>query len=262
LKRLKITNFDDAIVAKPGKQNRLTHCTQDILVEDVDVVFGVGMSIGSVSPDVYHSCIKDFTARNIRFKYPFKAIYVKTNPENTDLSESGEIRNIWYENITMDTPIWFGIYIGPQQMKEPNGEGPGCMLYPLEKDCPTDPLITISNITLKDIKSTGGVLPAGIIRCNETNPCTDFTFDNVDVRSGLWDSLGFGYITEYVEGTVKNGVFPDPNFKPKGYYASTPIEQRESEIFDLYNFMTPEKMNNIVLNILTYALTELFFKLI
>lgn len=80
LRRIKITNFDDAIVAKPGKSNRLIPCTQDILIEDVDVVFGVGMSIGSVSPDPYHSCIKDFTARNINFKYPLKAIYVKTNP--------------------------------------------------------------------------------------------------------------------------------------------------------------------------------------
>lgn len=110
LRRLKITNFDDAIVAKPGKSNRLIPCTQDILVEDVDVMFGVGMSIGSVSPDIYHSCIRDFTASNIRFKYPFKAIYVKTNP----VSEGdGEIRNILYENITMENPIWFGIYIGP-----------------------------------------------------------------------------------------------------------------------------------------------------
>lgn len=106
-------------------------------------------------------------------------------------------------------------------MKEPNGEGPGCMLYPLNKDCPTDPLITISNITLRDIKSTGGVLPAGILRCNKTNPCTDFTFDNVDVRSEFWDALGYGYITEYVEGTVINNVFPDPKLKPRGYYTNT-----------------------------------------
>jgi hypothetical protein len=73
------------------------------------------MSIGSVSPDPYHSCIKDFTARNINFKYPLKAIYVKTNPVNPGATgETGEIRNIRYENITMDTPIWWGIYIGPQ----------------------------------------------------------------------------------------------------------------------------------------------------
>jgi hypothetical protein len=39
--------------------------------------------------------------------------------------------------------------------------------------------ITVRNITLRNIKSTGGLLPPGIIRCNETNPCTGFVFDNV-----------------------------------------------------------------------------------
>jgi hypothetical protein len=28
--------------------------------------------------------------------------------------EFGEVSNILYENIVMDTPIWWGIYIGPQ----------------------------------------------------------------------------------------------------------------------------------------------------
>jgi len=72
------------------------------------------------------------TFRNINFKYPLKAIYIKTNPG----TGTGEIRNVLYENITMDTPIWWGIYIGPQQQKEPDGFGPGCMLYPLG-DCET-----------------------------------------------------------------------------------------------------------------------------
>lgn len=86
------------------------------------------MSIGSVSPNVQHSCIKDTTFRNIKFNHPFKAIYIKTNPGNEG---TGEIRNITYQDITMTTPIWWGVYIGPQQMLEPDGSGPGCMLYPL-----------------------------------------------------------------------------------------------------------------------------------
>ena len=256
IRRVKITNFDDAVVAKPGRSSEDIKCTEDILVEDVDVMFGVGMSIGSVSPDINHECIRDFTARDIRFKYPFKALYVKTNPGSEG---TAEIRNIWYENITMDTPIWFGIYIGPQQMKEPNGEGPGCMLYPLNNDCPTDPLVTISNITLKDIKSTGGVLPAGILRCNKTNPCTDFTFDNVDIRSKFWDFLGYGYISEYVEGTVKNNVFPDPQFKPKGYYAATPADHIEDEVFDLINLLTPEKYIETCFRAIFFINIEIFY---
>ena len=108
-RRVKITNFDDAIVAKPGNKGKRIPCTSDILIEDCEVVFGVGMSIGSIAPSTKHACVSDWTVRNVSFKYPFKAIYIKTNPgEGT-----GEINNILYENITIDTPIWWGIYIGP-----------------------------------------------------------------------------------------------------------------------------------------------------
>jgi len=76
-------------------------------------------------------------------------------------------------------------------------------------------------VTLRNVTSKGGLLPSGIIRCNETNPCTDFTFENVDIRSEFWDTLKKGYIVEYIEGESHNS-FPDPKFKPKGYYENTP----------------------------------------
>lgn len=67
------------------------------------------MTIGSVPPHKDHACIKDVTFKNINFMYPFKAIYVKTNPGQG----TGEITNILYENIYMYLPIWWAIYIGP-----------------------------------------------------------------------------------------------------------------------------------------------------
>jgi len=42
-----------------------------------------------------------------------KAIYVKTNPGNG----TGEIKDILYENIKIHFPVWWNIYIGPQQQK-------------------------------------------------------------------------------------------------------------------------------------------------
>lgn len=194
-RRIKITNFDDAIVPKPTHRGGpFSDCTEDILVEDCEVVYGVGMSIGSVPPSPQHSCIKNVVFRNIKFDTPFKGIYVKTNPG----TGSGEIKNITYENISMDRPLWWGVYIGPQQMKEPSGDGPGCMLYPLDKHCETQPLITMSDITLRNVTSTRGLLPAGILRCNETNPCTGFVFEDVSITSPLWDILGYGWITEFI----------------------------------------------------------------
>ncbi len=78
---------------------------------------------------------------------PFKGIYVKTNPGDAG---TGLIQDIYYQNFTMDRPIWWAIYIGPQQMKEPDGDGPGCMLYPFDKKgtCATQPRVTLRNITL------------------------------------------------------------------------------------------------------------------
>jgi polygalacturonase len=72
------------------------------------------MSIGSVPPNTHHNCIRNITFRNVYQIRPLKGIYVKTNPGDQG---SGEIKNILYENFTMDRPIWWAIYIGPQQMK-------------------------------------------------------------------------------------------------------------------------------------------------
>ena len=112
IKRVKITNYDDAVVVKPLRTGNVIKCSENIFVEDMQVNLGVGMSIGSVSPDEGHSCIKNVAFRNVNFSYPFKAIYVKSNPGNTG---DAIIQNITFENMHIDTPIWWGIYIGPQQ---------------------------------------------------------------------------------------------------------------------------------------------------
>jgi polygalacturonase len=52
------------------------------------------MTIGTVPPHPAHNCIKDIYFRDIIMNYPFKAIYVKTNPG----SGYGLIKNITYEN--------------------------------------------------------------------------------------------------------------------------------------------------------------------
>lgn len=67
------------------------------------------------------------------------------------------------------------------------------------------------DITLRNVQQFGTVLPLpGIIRCNETNPCTGFVFDNVKSH-GIWTLLGFNYITENVVGVVTESR-PAPAF--------------------------------------------------
>ena len=82
------------------------------------------------------------------------------------------------------------------------------MLYPLQP-CETQPLITIKNITLRNVKHTESLTP-GLIRCNETNPCTGFEWNMVH-GTGWWHFLGFNYITEHVEGDVVDSD-PMPDF--------------------------------------------------
>lgn len=195
-----IENFDDAVAVKPTSTNSglYANCSENILVEDSTVSLGVGMTIGSVPPNVNVNCVRNVTFRNINFIDPFKAIYVKTNPGNTG---TGIIEGITYENIHITRPIWWGIYIGPQQQKQPSGAGPGCMFYPIDPTCPTQPRITVRDITLRNVTSDSGILSPGIIRCNETNPCTGFLFENVQATGWLSD---VGYICENVHGNVLN----------------------------------------------------------
>jgi polygalacturonase len=208
IRNLTITSYDDAVAVKPANGRYLVaKCAENIYVENVLVYFGVGMTIGTVPPGTALNCIRNVTFRNITFKDPFKAVYVKTNP---GVQGSGIIENIVYDGLKVERPLWWAIYIGPQQQKQPDGGGPGCMLYPLVEKCDTEPRITIRNITVKNVDVHGGVFPPGIIRCNETNPCTGFHFENVKV-SGWYVNPNVGYITEHVQGTVLNS-FPDPGF--------------------------------------------------
>ena len=113
IRNVNITNYDDAVAVKPSHRNdkiAKDGCSQDILVENVNVKMGVGMTIGSVPPSNDHACVRRVTFNNINFEYPLKAIYVKTNPG----SGTGEIRDILYQNIKIHFPVWWNIYIGPQ----------------------------------------------------------------------------------------------------------------------------------------------------
>ena len=119
VERIKITNFDDAVVVKPSRgDDVLTTCSENIMVRDCEVNFGVGMSIGSVGPKDSYNCIRDVTFVNHTFYHPLKAVYVKTNPGSTTSGlpgSGGEITDVTYKNLYVHHPLWWSIYIGPQQ---------------------------------------------------------------------------------------------------------------------------------------------------
>ena len=211
LRNVTISNFDDAVAVKalPMFESNFTNCTQDVLVENSFIKYGVGMSIGSVTPNVNINCIKNVTFRNIVFKDPLKAIYIKANPGDDG---TGIISNILYENIEIYNALWWAIFIGPQQQKQPHKEEKSCsFFFPLNgTQCIANPRITIQDITLRNVNIYDGILSTGILVCSAANPCSNFLFDNVNVYNRSVFPVSNGYLCENVNGFVKNSnVFPD-----------------------------------------------------
>lgn len=117
IRRVNMTVFDDAVAVKPSYQNGLyATCTENVLVEDCQITNSVGLTIGTIIPSPLRPCIRDVHFRNNTMNYPIKAIYMKNNPLNKNYEDGwGGISNILYEDLKIHFPIWWGIFIGPQQ---------------------------------------------------------------------------------------------------------------------------------------------------
>jgi hypothetical protein len=85
-------------------------------------------------------------------------------------------------------------------------------LFPKIGECATNPRISFEDITLKNITGHGNLLTqAGVIVCNASNPCKNFTFIDVDISSPFFGKDA--YYTRNVYGKAFNSQ-PDPKFKP------------------------------------------------
>jgi polygalacturonase len=77
IRNCNIENFDDAVAVKPlNGNNKIAQCSENVLVENVYIRYGLGASIGSVPPKAAVNCVRNVTFRNIQFESPVKAIYV------------------------------------------------------------------------------------------------------------------------------------------------------------------------------------------
>jgi len=211
-----VTNFDDSVCAKPissGGSSYGTNCTSNFTITNIDITWGVGVSMGSVPPDVGGNCISNLTASNVTFNNPLKAIYVKPNPEKFGQPATGLISNILYENINIIQPVWWSIWVGTQQQQQPGSSGTGCsFLYPLfNSSCPTDPQVTVQNITLRNIQIYNPVLSTGVLLMNSSNPGTNFIWDNVYVHNiSSFPEANGAYICENVQGIATGNTYPIP----------------------------------------------------
>ena len=111
-------------------------------------------------------------------------IYIKSNPGDEG---TGLIEDITYSNIVASTSIWYPLWIGPQQQKQPsNGTDTGCsFLYPLNQTCATNPLVTMRDIFVTNVTASSGLTLPGVILCDPANPCTNVQFENFN-NTGMW----------------------------------------------------------------------------
>eukprot|EP00041_Stephanoeca_diplocostata_P033862 m.1129577 g.1129577 ORF g.1129577 m.1129577 type:complete len:478 (-) comp24420_c0_seq11:3449-4882(-) len=209
-----IYNDDDSIAVKPSKAtSTFGPCSENMLIED-SIISGFGLSIGSVPPNVDHNCVRNITFRNISMPKTGKGVYVKSNPECSP-GATAEITDITYEDIRMDKPEWWAVWIGPQQQQEPGSKlGDKCSLeYPIQDHCPTQGCVTFTNITLRNINITDPILSPGIILGNSTNPMKNIVFDNV---VATFDNVlpifpyGADYKCENAHGVATGGTSPVP----------------------------------------------------
>ena len=191
---INISNYDDTVCVKPSKNttkklnNLMMDCSSNILVENIIIHEGAGISIGSVSSS-HMSCIKNVTYRKIVAYNPLKLIYVKTGAIDNAETYNAIIENITYIDIRAYNPILWPIYIGPQQQKEPDGTGDG--IWPV-----TNPFVNISNIYISDIIVENAYSKPGIIRCNNTNPCKNIKFNSVQIKYKNYNDFDNRYICD------------------------------------------------------------------
>jgi len=203
-----ITNFDDTVCPKPTAPP----CTRNVLVEDIAVTYGVGISVGSVPPDVGGNCIDGVLVRRAVFHSALKTIYVKPNPAKDDPAATGLIANVTYEDVRSYDPIWWPIWIGPQQQQQPGDPvGTGCsFIYPLDNTtCATDPQVSVRNVTLRRVDVYNGNSP-GVLLANASNPATGVLFDAVVHHNGTGWPVGADYLCGFVAGVATGGTSPVP----------------------------------------------------
>ena len=202
-----ITSFDDAVAVKPlAGGSPIATCSESIIVRNCTVYFSVGMTIGSVPPNTGVNCVRNVSFSDIIMHEPFKAIYIKTNPGDKG---SGLIDQISYRQFKAIGSLWYPIWIGPQQQDQPGGKSnTGCsFFYPVVPTCPTQPRVPVTRISLEDVTLTEGITLPGVLLCNSTVPCSEFSFRNV-INTGIWGIMP-DYVCENVQGS-QSGNQPPP----------------------------------------------------
>lgn len=182
--------------------------TRNVVIERVNAS-GVGLTIGSIA-----STVRNITFRNAHMHHTTKGIYMK-------FRGSGLVTDVLYENIVMDAPEQWAIWIGPAQQCDgcditdlcsTNG-GPCSLCWPNVPGthCNAPAGAQYENITLRNITINNPKNSAGVLIANASVPMKNVVFDNVVVNNPSSHPWGDdGYYCKNVNGVATGRTSPVP----------------------------------------------------
>ncbi len=139
-------------------------------------------------------------------------MYLKSNPGKK--GETGIVKDVLYENIIIDQPSQWAIWLGPQQAIY----GDDCSLFWPEfpgAKCSVGEGVTWENIVFRNIEINMGdvhsKMSPGVFLGNETNPMRNVVLDNVRVNQpGTYPWGNKYYECTNTIGYATNGTWPVP----------------------------------------------------
>mmetsp|Transcript_9931 Transcript_9931/g.14963 ORF Transcript_9931/g.14963 Transcript_9931/m.14963 type:complete len:427 (+) Transcript_9931:42-1322(+) len=189
---------DDCIAVKDD--------SQDMLFERI-TASGVGLTIGSIGS----STVRNITFRDCYMPNSYKGIYMKFRD-----GDGGLIEDVTFENILIENPSQWPIWIGPAQQSDSRRL---CAAHPCSLCWPTLPSAECNaptsqyrNILLKNITISNPKMSPGVILGNTSTPMEDVVFDSVQVINPGMEPWGEDYYAcdGVASGVAKGSTWPVP----------------------------------------------------
>jgi len=187
-----VWNQDDCVAVKDDSEN--------VLVERVSAS-GLGLTIGSIG----ESNVRNVTFRNCTMHHTFKGIYLK-------FRGNGNIQDVLYEDIVMEAPEQWAIWIGPAQQADSSfvcDAHPCSLCWPELPfaECNMPPNASYVNVTLRNISIINPVRSPGIIFGSDNNPMQGVVFDGVIVHN---PPSNYHLCENVANGIATGGTSPVP----------------------------------------------------
>ncbi len=211
-----VWNQDDCICVKDD--------VQDVMIERVQAS-GLGLTVGSIG----NSVVKNITFRDATMYHTFKGIYMKFR------SNGGVVSDVTYENIRMESPEQWPIWIGPAQQSDSRvslqqggtlafslhslflifqdlcAAHPCSICWPTLKTAECNaPISLYANITLRNVTINNPKGSPGVMLANSSSPMQNVIFEDVVVNGAKPDHLDY-FACQNVQGVATGKTSPVPS---------------------------------------------------